>query len=105
MDDVAPWGPATAVRKIRAGTDAHPDRGRDRLVGEAFHAGAAWVNSNAPDRLLANPFLPVLGLADGNHANIAPADNYIRPGHDSARASRGVRVPRSPQQMEARTGR
>ncbi|MGW2214052.1 aminoglycoside phosphotransferase family protein [Nonomuraea sp. NPDC001684] len=66
----APWGPATAVRKIRALADAHPDLGHDGLVREAFRVGAAWVNSNAPDQLLANPFPPVLGLADGNHANM-----------------------------------
>ncbi|WP_219505255.1 phosphotransferase [Nonomuraea ceibae] len=36
---------------------------------EAFHAGAAWLASTAPDQLLVNPLPPVLGLAGGNRAN------------------------------------
>ncbi|MGW4801335.1 phosphotransferase family protein, partial [Nonomuraea sp. NPDC004297] len=36
---------------------------------EAWRDGAAWLASAGPDRLVANPLPPVLGLADGNHAN------------------------------------
>ncbi|GAB2505872.1 hypothetical protein GCM10026982_35710 [Nocardiopsis aegyptia] len=32
--------------------------------------GAAWMSTAAPDRLLRDPHPPVVGLADGNHANL-----------------------------------
>jgi aminoglycoside phosphotransferase (APT) family kinase protein len=44
-------------------------------VHEAFRAGSTWLASTAPDQLLTNPLPPVLGLADGNHAN------YLWDGH------------------------
>jgi aminoglycoside phosphotransferase (APT) family kinase protein len=65
----APWGPAAAVDKTRAWADKRPNLGHDHLVQEAFHAGAAWLASTAPDKLTTNPLPPILGLADGNHAN------------------------------------
>ncbi|MGW3352643.1 aminoglycoside phosphotransferase family protein [Nonomuraea rubra] len=65
----APWGPAGAVCKTRAWADKQPDLGDDPLVREAFRAGAAWLDSIAPDKLTVNPLPPVLGLADGNRAN------------------------------------
>ncbi|WP_132514814.1 phosphotransferase [Nonomuraea diastatica] len=65
----APWGPATAVNNARTWADKHPDLGDDPLVHQAFRAGAAWLASDVPDKLIANPFPPVMGLADGNHAN------------------------------------
>ncbi|MGW2160359.1 hypothetical protein [Nonomuraea sp. NPDC001699] len=48
------------MRKIRAGADAHPDR----LVGEAFRAGAVWQNSNAPGRLGRNLLEGLIVLDD-----------------------------------------
>lgn len=65
----APWGPAAAVDKARAWAGKRPDFGEDPLVLQAFQAGAAWLASSAPDELTMNPLPPVLGLADGNHAN------------------------------------
>ncbi|WP_433259386.1 phosphotransferase (plasmid) [Streptosporangium sp. CA-135522] len=72
VDDLepAPWGPAAAVRKTRAWIDAQPELGSDPLVREVFRAGSAWVHSSAADQLLTNTFPTVLGLADGNHANV-----------------------------------
>ncbi|MET9339294.1 aminoglycoside phosphotransferase family protein [Nonomuraea sp. NPDC003804] len=65
----AAWRPAIAVDKVRAWADKQPDLGEDPLVRQAFQAGAAWLASSAPDKLTTNPLPPVLGLADGNHAN------------------------------------
>ncbi|MFC4012536.1 aminoglycoside phosphotransferase family protein [Nonomuraea purpurea] len=65
----APWGPAAAVDKARAWAGKGPDLGDDPLVRQAFQAGAAWLASIAPGKLTTNPFPPILGLADGNHAN------------------------------------
>ncbi|MFD0480463.1 phosphotransferase family protein [Nonomuraea thailandensis] len=65
------------MHKTRAWA-ARPDLGTDPLVREALHAGAAWLGSTAPDRLLANPLPPVLGLADGNHANLLWDDRERR---------------------------
>jgi aminoglycoside phosphotransferase (APT) family kinase protein len=65
----APWGPAAAVNKTRAWAGNHPYLGTDPLVQEAFRAGVSWLASDAPDQLTTNPLPPVLGLADGNHAN------------------------------------
>lgn len=65
----APWGPAVAVNKTRALAGRRPGLGDDPVVLEAFRAGAAWLASADPDKLTANPFPPVLGLADGNRAN------------------------------------
>ncbi|WP_327591359.1 aminoglycoside phosphotransferase family protein (plasmid) [Nonomuraea sp. NBC_00507] len=65
----AAWRPAAAVDKVRAWADKQPDLGDDSLVRQAFRAGVAWLASSAPDRLTTNPLPPVLGLADGNHAN------------------------------------
>ncbi|MEW1837664.1 aminoglycoside phosphotransferase family protein [Nonomuraea angiospora] len=67
--DPAPWGPVTAVDKYRAWADKQPDLGNDPLVRQAYQAGAAWLASTDLDKLTTNPYLPVLGLADGNHAN------------------------------------
>jgi aminoglycoside phosphotransferase (APT) family kinase protein len=74
----APWGPAAAVDKTRAWADKQPDLGDDPLVREAFRAGAAWLTSTAPDQLTTNPLPPVLGLADGNHANYLWDDHERR---------------------------
>ncbi|MFG3438312.1 phosphotransferase family protein [Nonomuraea sp. NPDC047897] len=65
----APWGPDAAVDKARAWADRQPDLGDNPLVRRAFQAGAAWLASTAPDKLTTNPLPPVLGHADGNHAN------------------------------------
>jgi aminoglycoside phosphotransferase (APT) family kinase protein len=65
----AAWRPAAAVDKVRAWAGKQPDLGSDPLVRQAFTAGAAWLASAAPDKLTTNPLPPVLGLADGNHAN------------------------------------
>ncbi|MEV7967900.1 aminoglycoside phosphotransferase family protein [Sphaerisporangium sp. NPDC088356] len=74
----APWGPATAVDKTRAWADKQPDLGDNPLVQEAFRAGVAWLASTAPDQLVTNPLPPVLGLADGNHANLLWDDHEGR---------------------------
>ncbi len=66
----APWRPATAVAKVRALAGEQPDLGADPLVRRAYLAGTAWLASGDPDRLTVNPYPPVLGLADGNHANL-----------------------------------
>ncbi|GAB3474687.1 aminoglycoside phosphotransferase family protein [Nocardiopsis coralliicola] len=66
----APWGPHAAVAKVRRFIAAHPDLGGDPLVQKAHEQGAEWMATGAPDRLLENAFPPVLGLADGNHANL-----------------------------------
>jgi aminoglycoside phosphotransferase (APT) family kinase protein len=47
-------------------------------VQKAFRAGVAWLASSAPDRLTTNPLPPVLGLADGNHANYLWDDHERR---------------------------
>ncbi|WP_433444531.1 aminoglycoside phosphotransferase family protein [Nonomuraea sp. CA-141351] len=65
----AAWRPAIAVNKVRAWAEKQPDLGEDPLVRQALQAGAAWLASAAPDKLTKNPLPPVLGLADGNHAN------------------------------------
>ncbi|WP_433435399.1 phosphotransferase family protein [Nonomuraea sp. CA-141351] len=65
----AAWRPAAAVDKTRVWADKQPDLGNNPLVQEAFRAGVAWLASNAPDQLTTNPLPPVLGLADGSHAN------------------------------------
>lgn len=65
----APWGPAVAVDKTRAWAEKQPDLGDGPLVQEALRAGAAWLASTSPDKLISNPLPPVLGLADGNRAN------------------------------------
>ncbi|MFB9623611.1 phosphotransferase family protein [Nonomuraea helvata] len=74
----APWGPATAVDKVRAWADKRPDLGENPLVRQAFRTGAAWLATAAPDRLTANPLPPVFGLADGNHANVLWDDHERR---------------------------
>jgi aminoglycoside phosphotransferase (APT) family kinase protein len=74
----APWGPATAVDKYRAWADKQPNLGEDPLVREAYQAGAAWLASTDPDKLTTNPHPPVLGLADGNHANYLWDDHAKR---------------------------
>ncbi|MFE6387607.1 aminoglycoside phosphotransferase family protein [Nocardiopsis dassonvillei] len=72
VETIAPaaWGPATAVAKVRALADACPDLGNDALVREARVQATEWLATTEPDELLANPYPPVLGLADGNHANL-----------------------------------
>lgn len=65
----APWGSSVAVDKVRAWADKHPDLGDAPLVRRAYREGVAWLSSTAPDELITNPFPPVIGLADGNHAN------------------------------------
>ncbi|SDL22926.1 aminoglycoside phosphotransferase family protein [Nonomuraea jiangxiensis] len=62
--------PTVAVAKARARADQHPDLGEDPRVRQAFQAGTAWLSSANPDKLTTNPLPPVLGLADGNHANV-----------------------------------
>ncbi|MGW9349061.1 phosphotransferase family protein [Nocardiopsis flavescens] len=66
----APWGPRTAVAKVRRFLAARPDLGEDPLVRKAHEQGAAWMATTGPDRLLDAPHPPVLGLGDGNHANL-----------------------------------
>jgi len=66
----APWGPTVAVDKVRALAGKRPDLGDDPRVRRAYQAGAAWLNSSDPDKLTVNAYPPVLGLADGNHANL-----------------------------------
>jgi len=72
----AAWRPAAAVDKVRAWARKRPDLGSDPLVRQAFTAGAAWLASADPDKLTTDPLPPVLGLADGNHAN------YLWDGHE-----------------------
>ncbi|MFG1878004.1 aminoglycoside phosphotransferase family protein [Sphaerisporangium sp. NPDC049003] len=72
----AAWGPTAAVDKVRAWADKRPDLGEDPLAQQAFQAGAAWLATTGPDRLTIDPLPPVLGLADGNHAN------YLWDDHD-----------------------
>ncbi|WP_433444881.1 aminoglycoside phosphotransferase family protein [Nonomuraea sp. CA-141351] len=74
----AAWGPAAAVDKTRACADKQPDLGDNPLVQEAFRVGAAWLASTAPDQLVTNPLPPILGLADGNHANLLWDDHERR---------------------------
>lgn len=74
----APWNPAAAVSKTRAWADKQPDLGSAPLAQEAFRAGVAWLASTAPDQLTTNPLPPVLGLADGNHANYLWDDHERR---------------------------
>ncbi|GAA2769693.1 aminoglycoside phosphotransferase family protein [Nonomuraea dietziae] len=71
IEEVEPaaWHPAAAVNKVRAWADKQPDLGDDPVVRQAFQAGAAWLASSVPDELTVNPLPPILGLADGNHAN------------------------------------
>ncbi|MFI6182520.1 phosphotransferase [Nonomuraea sp. NPDC051191] len=82
VEAIAPaaWGPAAAVHKTRAWAEKQPDLGDDPLVQEAFQAGAAWLASTAPDKLMVNPLPPVLGLADGNRANYlwSPSEGRVR---------------------------
>ncbi|WP_188187001.1 phosphotransferase family protein [Nonomuraea sp. SYSU D8015] len=66
----APWGPVVAVDKVRALADKQPDLGDDPPVRQAYQVGAAWLASTDPDKLTVNRHPPVLGLADGNHANL-----------------------------------
>ncbi|MFI7709056.1 phosphotransferase [Nonomuraea sp. NPDC049480] len=66
----APWGPAVAVDKVRKLADKQPDLGEDPGVRQAYQEGAAWLASTDPDQLVTNAYPPVLGLADGNHANL-----------------------------------
>ncbi|MGR6924210.1 phosphotransferase family protein [[Actinomadura] parvosata] len=66
----APWGPVVAVDKVRVLADKQPDLGHDPRVRRAYQMGAAWLPSTDPDKLTVNPHPPVLGLADGNHANL-----------------------------------
>ncbi|MEU1736360.1 aminoglycoside phosphotransferase family protein [Streptosporangium sp. NPDC020145] len=74
----APWGPAVAVNKARTWADRCLDLGDDPLVRHAYRAGVAWLSSTAPDELTVNPFPPVIGLADGNHANYLWDDHERR---------------------------
>ncbi|MEV0228916.1 aminoglycoside phosphotransferase family protein [Nonomuraea sp. NPDC050786] len=74
----APWGPAIAVDKIRKLAGEHPDLGEGPDVRQAYQQGSAWLDSAEPDRLVANPHPPVLGLADGNHANLLWDDHERR---------------------------
>ncbi|GAA2216269.1 hypothetical protein GCM10009850_117380 [Nonomuraea monospora] len=57
-----------------------------RALGPAMSAAALWLARQVPT------WHEPLRLMDGT----APADNYIRPGHDSARALLGVRERRPP---------
>ncbi|MEV1240173.1 aminoglycoside phosphotransferase family protein [Nonomuraea sp. NPDC049750] len=72
VEGVAPasWGPAAALNKARVWADKRPDLGANPLVRHALQAGSAWLASSDPDQLVTNPHPPVLGLADGNHANL-----------------------------------
>ncbi|MEO3796442.1 aminoglycoside phosphotransferase family protein [Nonomuraea sp. B10E15] len=66
----AAWTPAKAVAKARTyAAGQQPDPGDDPLVRKAYAQGTAWLAGPDPDELLADPFPPVLGQADGNHAN------------------------------------
>ncbi|MFF0574377.1 phosphotransferase family protein [Streptosporangium saharense] len=71
-----PWGPVVAVDKVRAWVAKKPDLGDDLLVRHAYREGVDWLSSTTPDELTTNPFPPVIGLADGNHAN------YLWDGHE-----------------------
>lgn len=92
----AAWGPAAAVAKTRAWADKRPDLGTDRHVQEAFRAGAAWLASTGPDELTTNPLPPVLGLADGNHANYLWDDHerrvWLIDWEDSGRSDRAFEL-------------
>lgn len=66
----APWGPAVAVDKVRKLAGRQPYLGQDPDVRQAYRAGSDCLDSGEPDRLVVNPHPPVLGLADGNHANV-----------------------------------
>lgn len=65
----APWGPAVAMDKVRTLADKQPDLGDSTLAQQAYREAVAWLASTEPDQLTTNPYAPVLGLADGNHAN------------------------------------
>ncbi|MER6007004.1 phosphotransferase [Nonomuraea angiospora] len=65
----AAWHPAAAVAHVRALAAAHPDLGDSPGARRAFTLGTAWLSGPSLDRLPANPFPPVLGMADGNLAN------------------------------------
>ncbi|MET9248390.1 aminoglycoside phosphotransferase family protein [Nonomuraea sp. NPDC003709] len=65
----AAWHPAAAVAHVRALAAAHPDLGDSPGTRRAFTLGTAWLSDPSLDRLPANPFPPVLGMADGNLAN------------------------------------
>ncbi|WP_304454658.1 aminoglycoside phosphotransferase family protein [Nocardiopsis sp. YSL2] len=67
--DPASWGPEAAVAKVRRLIHARPDPGSDPLARQAHQEGTTWMATTDPDHLLDNPYPPVLGLADGNHAN------------------------------------
>ncbi|MGW4469988.1 phosphotransferase family protein [Nonomuraea sp. NPDC004354] len=90
----AAWGPAAAVRKVRAWADKQPDLGEDPAVRQAFRAGAAWLASSVPDELATNPLPPVLGLADGNHANYLWDEHRVRliDWEDSGRSDRAFEL-------------
>ncbi|MFI6296648.1 phosphotransferase family protein [Nonomuraea sp. NPDC050790] len=65
----AAWGPAAAVAKVRTWADKQPDLGQDPDTRRAYQHGVAWLATSTPDQLSSDPLPPVLGLADGNHAN------------------------------------
>ncbi|WP_431895513.1 phosphotransferase family protein [Nonomuraea sp. bgisy101] len=90
----AAWRPALAVSKVRAWADKRPDLGEDPLVRQAVHTGAAWLASSAPDELTTNPLTPVLGLADGNHANYLWDEHQVRliDWEDSGRSDRAFEL-------------
>ncbi|WP_326636286.1 aminoglycoside phosphotransferase family protein [Streptosporangium sp. NBC_01755] len=92
----APWGPVVAVDKVRTLADKQPDLGEDLLVRRAFQAGAAWLASATPDKLTTNPLPPVLGLADGNHANVLWDDHerrvWLIDWEDSGRSDRAFEL-------------
>ncbi|WP_431910514.1 hypothetical protein [Nonomuraea jabiensis] len=69
----AAWHPAAAVAHVRALAAARPDLGGSPGARRAFALGTAWLSDPSLDRLPINPFLPVLGMADGN-LDLAPAE-------------------------------
>ncbi|MFI7699184.1 phosphotransferase family protein [Nonomuraea sp. NPDC049480] len=69
LPEPAAWTPAGAVAYARGWAAKRPDLGEDPRAAKAFAAGAAWLAGPDADRLAVNPFPPVLGQIDGNHAN------------------------------------
>ncbi|QFY11700.1 phosphotransferase [Nonomuraea phyllanthi] len=92
----AAWHPAAAVAHVRARVAEDPDLGDSPTVRQARALGTAWLSGPSIDRLPADPFPPVLGLADGNRANYlwdaAGARVHLVDWEDSGRADRAFEL-------------